>query len=327
MKAVLCKEYGPPESLVVEDVESPKCGSGQVKIAVHACGVNFPDVLLIKNEYQFKPSLPFAPGAEVAGEVVEVGAGVEKFKTGDRVAAMTGWDGFREEVCCEEVKCLPLPESMDYATGAGFTMTYGTSYHALVDRAKIQAGEWLLVHGGAGGVGTAAIDIGRALGARTIATGGDDKKLEKLKGLYSVDHVINYKTTNPFKDRVKELTDGGADVIYDPVGGDVFDQSLRCINWEGRLLVVGFASGTIPAAKANLLLLKGCAAMGVFWGRFAVMEPEKCRRNFETLFEMHDQGKLTPHISHRFPLEKAADALYAVINREVVGKCVLTVHR
>lgn len=327
MKAVLCKDYGPPESLVVEEVESPTPTAGDVKIAVHACGVNFPDVLLIKNEYQFKPALPFSPGAEVAGEVMEVGPGVDKFKKGDRVIGMPGWDGFREEICVDQTKVVKLPDSMDYVTGAAVPMTYGTSYHALVDRAKLQPGEWLLVHGAAGGVGTATIDIGKILGAKIVATGGDDAKLAKLKELYGVEHVINYKTTNPFKDEVKSVTGGGADVIYDPVGGDVFEQSLRCIAWEGRLLVVGFASGTIPAAKANLLLLKGCAAMGVFWGRFAATEPKRSLENFEKVFEWHAEGKLKPHVSHRIPLEKASEALYALINREVVGKCVLTVDR
>lgn len=328
MKAVLCKEYGPPETLVVEEIDSPRPSGGEVKVAVHAAGVNFPDVLIIKGEYQFQPPMPFSPGAEVAGEVIEVGAGVDHVAVGDRVIGMCGWNGFAEEVCVPEAKCLKMPDSMDYATGAAFSMTYGTSYHALVQRGRLAKGEWLLVHGASGGVGTAAVEIGKALGAKIIATGGSDEKLAKLKEAYDVDHVINYKTTNPFKDEVKKITGGsGADVIYDAVGGDVFEQSLRCINWDGRLLVVGFAGGTIPKAKANLILLKGCSVVGVFWGAFTARDPKTNAENFDALFEMYAAGKLKPHISHKMPLDMAADALTAIVNREVVGKAVLTVDR
>ena len=327
MKAVLCKEYGPPEKLVVEEVDPPRLGAGEVRIGVHACGVNFPDVLIIKGEYQFKPTPPFSPGGEVAGEVLEVGSAVRRFSVGDRVIGMTGWNGFVDEAAVAEEKCLKMPDSMDYATGAGFSMTYGTSYHALVQRGRLASGETLLVHGAAGGVGTAAVEIGKLLGAKVIATGGDDKKLAVLTDKYKVDHVVNYRT-EPWKDRVKAITGGGgADVIYDPVGGDVFEQSLRCISWDGRLLVVGFASGQIPSAKANLVLLKGCAIVGVFWGAFAAREPAKNAENFAHLFRWHEEGQLRPHISHRFPLERAADALNAVVNREVIGKAVLLTSR
>lgn len=325
MKAVLCKEYGPPENLVVEEVETPHAGPGEVRVAVRACGVNFPDVLIIKGEYQFKPAPPFSPGAEVAGDVIEVGSGVNDLKAGDRVIAMTGWNGFAEQVAVNASKCMKMPDAMDYATGAAFSMTYGTSYHALVQRANLKSGETLLIHGASGGVGTAAVEIGRILGARIIASGGDDKKLSVLKKEYGVEHAVNYRATTPMKDQVKALTGGaGADVIYDAVGGDIFEQSLRCINWEGRLLVVGFASGTIPQVKANLILLKGCSVIGVFWGAFAARDPEQNRKNFDTLFAWYEKGMLKPHISHRFPLDRAKDALYALINREVVGKAVLT---
>jgi NADPH2:quinone reductase len=328
MKAVLCKKYGPPESLVVEDVPSPLLASGMVRIGVHAAGVNFPDVLIIKGEYQFKPPMPFSPGAEVAGEVLEIGPDVTNVAVGDRVIGMTGWNGFAEEVAVPEVKCLKMPQSMDYATGAAFSMTYGTSYHALVDRGNLKAGETLLVHGATGGVGTAAVEIGNALGARVIASGANPEKLEKLKALYGVSGTVTYGGTPSLKDQVKALTGGaGADVIYDPVGGDVFEESLRCINWEGRLLVVGFASGTIPQAKANLILLKGCSVVGVFWGAFTMRDPKKNDENFRHLFDMFESGKLKPHISHRFPLENAADALNAIIRREVVGKAVLVTGR
>jgi NADPH2:quinone reductase len=326
MKAMLCKEFGPPESLVLSDVESETLAGNQIRVGVHAAGVNFPDLLIIKGEYQFKPPLPFAPGGEVAGVILEVGSQVTDFAVGDRVLAMTGWNGYAEEAVVDSYKCMKIPSSLDYPTASGLSMTYGTSYHALVQRGALKAGETLLVHGAAGGVGTAAVEIGKILGAKVIAAGGDDEKLARVQKAYGVDHVVNYRTES-LKDRVKALTSGGADVIYDPVGGDVFEQSLRCINWEGRLLVIGFASGTIPSAKANLVLLKGCSVVGVFWGAFAARDPEQNRRNFEQLFAWHEAGKLHPLISHTFPLERAAEALNAVKNREVVGKCILTTGR
>lgn len=325
MKAVLCKEYGPPEKLVVEDVPREPLGDSQVRIKVRAAGVNFPDVLIIKGEYQFKPSPPFSPGAEVAGDVVEVGATVQGFAVGDRVIGMTGWNGFREEVVLGPERCLRMPAKMTYDEGAALSMTYGTSYHALVQRGRLAAGETLLVLGASGGVGTAAVEIGKLLGAKVIAAGGSDEKLAALKKQYGVDHVVNYRTGS-LRDQVKSLTGGaGADVVYDAVGGDLFEQSLRSINWDGRLLVVGFASGTIPQAKANLVLLKGCSIVGVFWGAFTARDPETNRANFEQLFRWYEEGRLHPMISHRFPLEKAADALAAITNREVVGKAILTV--
>jgi NADPH:quinone reductase len=328
MKAVLCKSYGPPESLSFEETESPPLARGGVRIGVHACGVNFPDVLIIKGEYQFKPPFPFSPGAEVSGVVLEVGSDVKDFAVGDRVIGMTGWNGFAEEVVVDAVKCLKMPAQMDFAAAAALPMTYGTSYHALVQRAQLAAGETLLVHGATGGVGTAAVEIGKLLGARVIATAGSDEKLQTLQKLYGIEHVINYRTNTAWRDRVKELTNGaGADVIYDPVGGEVFEQSLRCINWNGRLLVVGFASGPIPSAKANLILLKGCAVVGVFWGAFSAREPEVNRKNFAQLMTWYEQGSLKPAISHRFPLERAADALNAIVRREVVGKAVLLTTR
>ena len=327
MKAMLCKEYGPPEKLVYADTEPPALGPDGVRIRVHAAGVNFPDLLIIENKYQFKPSLPFAPGGEVAGDVIEVGAEVKDFAVGDRVIGMCGWNGFAEQVVVPSEKALRMPEGMPYEVGAVLPTTYGTTVHALIQRGRLRPGEWLLVHGAAGGVGTAAVEIGTILGARIVATGGDDAKLARLKELYGVEHLVNYKTNPDWKEIVKSITGGGADVIYDPVGGDVFDQSLRCIAWDGRLLVIGFAGGTIPSAKANLILLKGCSVVGVFWGGFAAREPETSRKNFELLFDWWKHGKLKPAISHRFPLEKAAAALGALARREVVGKAVLTVGR
>ena len=328
MKAMLCKAYGPPESLVLGDIDPPICGKRGVRIDVHAAGVNFPDVLLIAGQYQFKPPFPFAPGGEVAGRVLEVGPEVTRFQVGDRVMAMIGWNGFAEQAVAPESACLLMPEGMDYETGAVFPTIYGTSYHALVQRANLQPGEVLLVHGACGGVGTAAIGIGKKLGARIIATGGDDAKLARIQEEFAIEHVVNYRTAGPLKDAVKKLTGGkGADVIYDPVGGDVFEQSLRCINWNGRLLVIGFASGQIPAARANLMLLKGSSVVGVFWGSFTAREPDRNQANFQVMLDWYRAGELAPLISHRFPLARAGEAIQALIDRRVVGKAVVIVER
>ncbi|MCH9674467.1 MAG: NADPH:quinone oxidoreductase family protein [Gammaproteobacteria bacterium] len=328
MKALLCKEYGPPETLVYEDVEPPTPGPGEVLLAVRACGVNFPDLLLIEDKYQFHPDRPFSPGGEVAGEVIALGPDVTNVSVGDRVIAMIGSRGFQEQTVAEAIRCMPIPASMDYDVAASFTLTYGTSYHALVDRAHLQPGETLLVLGATGGVGTAAIDIARNLGARIIAAGGSDEKLAKLQSLYDVDEVINYnKLDGSLKDRVNELTNGkGADVIYDPIGGDAFQQTLRCVSWNGRILVIGFAADgeNLPQARTNLLLLKGSSLVGVFWGRFTTEEPEKSAANFDVLFDWHARGKLEPSISHRFALADGIDALNVLVNREVIGKCVVT---
>lgn len=324
MRALLCKEYGMPDSLVLEDVPSPEPGAGEVKLAVHAAGVNFPDVLIIQNKYQFRPPLPFAPGAEAAGIVAEVGPGVDTVSVGDRVIAMTGHGAFAEEVVVPARKLIKFPDDMDFETASSIVLTYGTTAHALFQRGQLAAGETLLVHGASGGVGLAAVEMGKAMGASVIGTGGSDEKL-KVVTEHGADHVINY-ANGPFKDQVKELTGGkGADVIYDPVGGDVFDQSLRCINWDGRLLVIGFASGRIPQAPANLALLKSCSIVGVFWGTWTEREPEKNAENLQVVFRWIREGKLKPHISHRFALADGAEALNALINREVTGKAIVTV--
>ena len=336
MKALLCKQYGPPESLVLEDIPRPEPGDGQVLLRVRACGVNFPDLLLIENKYQERPTLPFSPGAEVAGDVVAVGPGVgtgvgsgvsNGVREGDRVIAMVGSRGFQEETLADANRCVPLPDSMDYATGAAFTLTYGTSYHALVDRARIAPGETLLVLGATGGVGTAALDIARNLGARAIAAGGSEAKLEAVRELYGVRDTVNYASAEvSLKDQVNRLTSGrGADVIYDPIGGEAFQQALRCIAWEGRILVVGFAAdgANLPQARTNLLLLKGSSLVGVFWGRFTREAPTRSARNFDTLFGWYADGRLRPHISHRFRLDEGIEALRAVAERRVVGKCVV----
>ena len=330
MKALLCKQYGPPESLVLEDIPRPEPGDGKVLLRVRACGVNFPDLLLIRNKYQERPSLPFSPGAEVAGDVIAVGPGnTNAIREGDRVIAMIGSRGFQEETLAGADRCIPLPDAMDYATGAAFTLTYGTSYHALVDRARIAPGETLLVLGATGGVGTAALDIARNLGASTIAAGGSDAKLQAVREIYGVRDTVNYAEAGeeePFKDRVNRLTGGrGADVIYDPIGGEAFQQALRCIAWEGRILVVGFAAdgANLPRARTNLLLLKGSSLVGVFWGRFTRENPAGSARNFDTLFGWYADGRIRPHISHRFRLDDGIEALQAVAERRVVGKCVV----
>ena len=328
MKALLCKQYGPPESLVLEDIPRPEPGEGEVLLRVRACGVNFPDLLLIENKYQERPSLPFSPGAEVAGDVIAVGPGTgNAVREGDRVIAMIGSRGFQEETVTDAARCVPLPDSMDYVTGAAFTLTYGTSYHALVDRARIAPGETLLVLGATGGVGTAALDIARNLGAHAIAAGGSDAKLEAVREIYGVRDTVNYAASDePLKERVNRITGGrGADVICDPIGGAAFQQSLRCIAWQGRILVVGFAAdgANLPQARTNLLLLKGSSLVGVFWGRFTREDPVRSARNFETLFGWHADGRLRPHVSHRFRLEDGVEALRAVAGRQVVGKCVV----
>ena len=323
MKAVLCKEYGPPETLVVEDIESPPLAPGQVRIAVHACGVNFPDTLIIQNKYQFKPELPFSPGGEVAGEIIEVGADAEGVAVGDRVIAMVLCGGYAEELCTEATSVMPIPDGMEYTTAAGFTMTYGTSLYALKQRGHLLAGETLLVLGAAGGVGLAAVELGKVMGARVIAAASSEDKLALCRE-YGADETINYVQEN-LKERTKELTGGrGADVIYDAVGGDAFDQAIRCINWEGRLLIIGFASGRIPELPVNLALLKGCQIVGVFWGAFTMREPQENAANLEQLGRWFEEGKLKPHVCATYPLERSGEALQQILDRKAKGKIVLT---
>lgn len=324
MKALLCRAYGPPESLEYGDIDPPAPADGQLRIRVRAAGVNFPDVLMVAGKYQFRPEFPFAPGAECAGEVLEAGPRAEGFRAGDRVIAPTGHGAFAEEALAPAAKAVRIPDGMDYPEAAAFMLTYGTSAHALIQRAALREGETLLVHGAAGGVGTAAVEIGKALGARVIATAGSAEKLA-FAAERGADECVNY-AEGPFRDRVKELTGGaGADVIYDPVGGEVFEQSLRCIAWEGRLLVVGFASGAIPSAPANLALLKGCSVVGVFWGAWVERDPAAHRANMDRLFGWWREGKVRPHVSLAVPLERGVEALQAVVGRKVLGKAVITV--
>ncbi|HLG63542.1 MAG TPA: NADPH:quinone oxidoreductase family protein [Ktedonosporobacter sp.] len=324
MKAVLCKEYGLPEDLVIEEVESPRAGRGEVVIKVKACGVSFPDTLIIQGKYQFKPPMPFSPGGELAGIVQEVGPGVEHIKPGDHVIAFTGWGGYAQEVVTEASRIIAMPPNMDFATAAIFIMTYGTSHYALKDRAHLKAGETLLVLGAAGGVGLAAVELGKVMGARVIAAASSDEKLAVCKR-YGADEVINYSTED-LKDRIKELTGGnGVDVIYDPVGGKYAEPALRGMAWEGRYLVVGFADGEIPRIPLNLTLLKGCAIVGVFWGSFTARDPERNQQHLQELLSWYSSDKIKPFISATYTLEEAPQALRAMMERKVKGKVALLI--
>jgi NADPH:quinone reductase len=322
MKAVLCKALGTPESLVVEEVESPVPGPGQVVISVRAAGVNFPDTLIIQGKYQFQPPLPFSPGGEVAGIVKEIGAGVSSVKVGDRVTASSAFGGFAEEFVANADALIPLPDGIDFDVASAFALTYGTGLHALKDRANLQPGERLLVLGAAGGIGLAAIEIGTLLGARVIAAASTEEKLAICRQ-YGASEVINY-SEHDLKERIKEITEGqGVDVVVDPVGGDYSEAALRGMAWNGRFLVIGFTAGSIPRIPLNLPLLKGCSIVGVFWGSFVARDPQRSQANFQQLLEWMQEGKLRPYISARYPLEQAADALYDIINREATGKIVL----
>ena len=322
MKAYVCREFGPVESHKVEEIEDPRAEAGQVVVDVKAAGVSFPDVLIVQGKYQFQPPFPFSPGGEIAGVISEIGEGVVDWKVGDRVIAMTGNGGIAEKVVAFEMTLMPLPETMDFKDGAAFPLNYGTTYHALKQRGQLQAGETLLVTGAGGGVGTTAIEIGKAMGARVIAAASTDEKLEIAKNL-GADEVINY-SDGELKEKVKALTDGlGADVIYDPIGGDIFMQCMRCINWKGRVLVIGFASGPIPEVPTNLALLKGCSIVGVFWGRFTGAEPDENSQNFNELFALHAEGKLKPQITKSYSLDDAAEAISSLENRKATGKVVI----
>jgi len=291
---------------------------------VHAAGVNFPDTLIIEGKYQFKPPFPFSPGGEAAGVVAAVGEKVSHLKVGDRVMALTGWGSFAEQVAVPAYNVMPIPSAMDFNSAAAFGMTYGTSMHALKQRANLQPGETLLVLGASGGVGLAAVEIGKALGARVIAAASSAEKLAVAKAA-GADELIDYSASN-LKEEIKRLTNGqGADVIYDPVGGDLFDQAIRSIAWNGRLLVVGFASGRIPELPVNLCLLKGATVLGVFWGAFAQRQPQDNAANFAQLFAWYAEGKIKPLVSQVFALAQAAEAINTLGKRRAVGKVVVQV--
>ncbi|MFJ4144494.1 NADPH:quinone oxidoreductase family protein [Pseudomonas sp. NPDC089734] len=324
MKALLCKAFGPADTLILENIASPAIKKNEILLDVQAAGVNFPDTLIIEGKYQFKPPFPFSPGGEAAGIVSQVGEKVTHLKPGDRVMALTGWGSFAEQVAVAGYNVLPIPETMDFTTAAAFSMTYGTSMHALKQRARLQPGETLLVLGASGGVGLAAVEIGKALGARVIAAASSAEKLEVARNA-GADELINYSETS-LKEEVKRLTAGnGVDVIYDPVGGDLFDQAVRCIGWNGRLLVVGFASGRIPELPTNLALLKGASVVGVFWGSFAQRQPQDNAANFQQLFAWYAEGKLKPLVSQVYPLERGGEAIEVLGKRSAVGKVVVSI--
>jgi NADPH2:quinone reductase len=308
----------------VEELASPVAGPGEAVLSMKAASVNFPDVLIIQNKYQVKPPLPFSPGSELAGIVKSVGDGVTAFKPGDAVMAITGYGAFAEEVKADAARLLPIPAGMDFASAAAFGLTYATSEHALCDRGALKAGETLLVLGAAGGVGIAAIEIGKVLGARVIACASTDEKLAVCRA-HGADETINYATED-LRERIKALTGGkGADVVYDPVGGPYTELALRSIAWRGRLLVVGFAAGDIPKIPLNLTLLKGCSIVGIFWGEFTRREPDRFLAAMTKLGRWFADGKLKPHVSKTFPLERAAEALTLMAERKVKGKVVVTV--
>ena len=326
MKAVICGAFGPPETLAFETVDPPALGPGEVRIAVAAVGVNFPDLLLIEGKYQIRPPFPFSPGLECAGTVTELGPGADGPAPGTRVLAYRPHGCMAEEIVAPAECVIPIPDSMPFDAAAAFPVVYGTGYHALAGRAALAEGETLLVTGASGGVGLSAVEIGKRLGATVIAAASSDEKLA-LAEAHGADHLVHYRSED-MRERVKALTDGrGADVIYDPVGGDIFDASMRCIAWNGRLLVIGFASGRIAEARTNIVLLKEMSVVGVAWGAFAFRNSEANRAYFAELLRWYEARALRPRISRRLPLAEAPAALEAFRTRSVVGKQVLTVER
>jgi NADPH2:quinone reductase len=321
MKAIVATRWCEPRDLQYLDIPTPSPGPADVLVDVKAIGCNFPDILIVQGKYQKRPPLPFVPGCEVAGVVRACGAAVTRVKPGDRVFAMTGVGAYAEAVAVPERQVYRLPPALDPDEGAAFGLVYQTSYCALVHRARLRAGEWLLVHGAAGGVGIAAVQIGKALGARVLATAGTPEKLEVARQA-GADVLIDYRTED-WVARVKEVTGAGADVVYDPVGGDVFDGSSKCIAFEGRLLVIGFAGGRIPEIAANRILLKNISVVGVHWGLYQERGSPLVERWMEELLDLVARGQLRPVISKRFPLAQAAEALAAIASRESYGKIVL----
>jgi NADPH2:quinone reductase len=329
MRAVVCNALGDPSALVVEERSPRAPGPGEVRLALKACGLNFPDLLMVSGGYQLKPTPPFIPGMEAAGTVLEVGPDVEGWSAGDR-AIITGPAHpiglFAEEVTADASYLTRTPAALSDVEAAGYVATYATGYHALVDRGALRRGETLLVHGATGGVGTAAVQLGKALGARVIATGGDNAKLAVVRNL-GADAVINYRTED-VRAQVKALTGGtGVDVVYDPVGGDMFEASMRCVAPEGRILVIGATSGTYTPAKTNHVLVKEVAVIGVLHGNWRIRHPDRFEKNMQALADMAAAGTILPHVGRVYPLERAAEAMAALTNREITGKCVLTTER
>ncbi len=322
MKAVLCRQWGPPEALTVEELPSPVAGPGQVLVEVHAAGVNYPDALIIQKKYQVQPELPFSPGAEVAGIVRAVGEGVRAWKPGDRVIANAPYGGYAQELAAPAERLVPIPDGMDFPTASAYVLAYGTSLFALKDRARLAAGETLLVLGAAGGVGIAAVEIGKAMGARVIAAASSADKLALCRE-HGADETIDYASED-LRERIKALTGGkGPDVIYDPVGGAYTEQAFRSIAWEGRHLVIGFAAGEIPKLPLNLPLLKTASLVGAFWGAFVQRDPARTREHMRELFALYRSGKVRPPVTRTYPLAQAGEALRDVLERRVRGKVVI----
>jgi NADPH2:quinone reductase len=322
MKALRVHELGGPEKLAYEEAPDPEVGTGQVLIDVKAAGVNFPDLLIVQGLYQFQPPLPFSPGGEVAGVVRAVGEGVDRLKVGDRVIGLGIWGGFAEQMLLGEERVLPMPEGVSFEVAAALTTTYGTMLHAFEDRAKLAAGETVLVLGAAGGVGTASIEIAKRMGAKVIAAASGPDKLEVCREL-GADEVIDYARED-LKARAKALSGGGVDVVVDPVGGAFSEPALRAMAWEGRFLVIGFAAGEIPKVPLNLPLLKGCSIVGVFWGSFLAREPARATEQLVRIGRWVGEGELKPRVSRTYPLAEGARALEDLAARRVTGKVVLT---
>ncbi|GAA5512891.1 narbonolide/10-deoxymethynolide synthase PikA2, modules 3 and 4 [Deinococcus carri] len=323
MRALICTAFAEPEALTVQTVPDPTPGPGEVVLDVQAAGVNYPDALMVMGQYQVKPPLPFTPGAEAAGVIAAVGEGVTHLRPGQRAVAFTGTGAFAEKLLAPAPVVMPLPDGLDVAVAAGLPLAYGTSMHALVDRAQLKEGETLLVLGAAGGVGLAAVMIGKALGARVIAAASTEEKLDLCRE-HGADETLNY-TTGDLRERLKALTGGkGPDVIFDPVGGDLAEPAFRSIGWGGRYLVVGFAGGEIPQLPLNLPLLKGASLVGVFWGEFARRDPRANARNMARLLGWVADGTVRPLVSERYPLERTPEALRALLERRVTGKVVVT---
>lgn len=323
MRAVLCRELTGLDGLHVGEATVPEPGACHVRIKVRAAGINFADTLMIRGRYQVRPALPFIPGLEVAGEIEKLGAAAAGLELGQRVIALVGQGGFAEKVVARAEDVIPLPDDIDEVTAAGFAVAYGTAYGALAWRAGLHAGETLLVHGAAGGVGLTAVEVGKAMGAQVIATARGERKLAIAKA-HGADVVIDSGDPDLVK-RIREAAgERGVDVAFDPVGGDAFNACLRTIAWEGRIVVIGFASGEIPQIPANILLVKNAAVSGFYWGSYRQHDPERLREAFDTLFAWHRAGRIRPHVSHRLPLEQARDALALLLERRSTGKVVLT---
>ena len=331
MRALLSTAMGGPETLTVETLPDPVAGKGQVIVAVKACAINYPDVLIIEDKYQFKPPRPFAPGGEVSGVIAAVGEGVTRFKVGDRVLASTGWGGYAEKLALEEGRCTHIPDNMPFDEAAAFVLTYGTSYYALKDRGHLKPGETLLVLGAAGGVGLAAVELAKAMGAKVVAAASSQEKVD-LAIKHGADSGVVYPR-GPFdKDGQKALAElfkgacgsNGWDVAYDAVGGDYSEAAIRASGWEGRFLVIGFPSG-IPKVPLNLTLLKSCDIVGVFWGAAVARDPKGHAANLKALMDLYAAGKIRPYVSERFPLARAGEAIAHLSSRKAMGKVVITI--